>query len=43
LHDNEQTIPSITKTTFDHRSMTHAHQEFHFGKVRGEKQNELKK
>lgn len=42
LHDEDQTSPSIQKTTFD-RSMTHAHQEFHFGKLREEKQNEQKK
>jgi len=43
LHHEEQTSSSIKiKTTFD-RSMTHPPQEFHFGKVKDEKQNEQKK
>jgi hypothetical protein len=42
LHDEEQTSPSIKKLTFG-RATTHPHQALHFGKVKDEKQDELKK
>ena len=39
LHHEEQIRSLIKQTTFDW-SMTHPPQEFHFGKVKDEKQNE---